>query len=466
MTLHEQKFSLASYMNQFHHEANEQDEKAMSDIPVHYSGYSNLIAQMRAFLASYEGREADGKQRFSEVLHRAILGYAEDRARLLALINDQLIKKRIHDMPPPHAQYKTLAEAVCAEIIGLSVLELVLKNREGLEEIQVVGKQVFEVRDGMATLSPYAFKSIEEVERIQQNLLLFNHDTMSPRKKWSEAMMSDGSRVTLTGFGFTGEPTITIRFYTLDRFDLASFSEPRLGTMDEAMVLLVRALIRAYYNLVIIGATNSGKTSLLKALVNEMPTDERIITIESRHELMLKRDFPLRNIIEYEVDEADEHHSSALAFKLALRQSPKRIVHAEIRDEDANVYVRACTRGHDGSMTTLHASALEDVPETIADMCMLDQRGMNDERMTKRITQYVSQFGLHMAIVKGQRKLVRVVEYSYTDKGVVLRDIATYDYGLERWVYPQPLSAQASAKIALHDHALYEQLCERGIATR
>lgn len=462
-TLDEQRFSLASYMNRYHDQVNERSENNMTDIPLQYSGYKNLIDQMRQYLASYEGNDIDGKQRFSDVLHRAILGYDDDKIRLLALINDQLIKMRIHDMAPPHAQYKSLAEALYAEIIGLSVLELVLKNKEGLEEVQVVGKRIFEVRDGVAYLSPYEFNSIEEVERIQQNLLLFNHDTMSPRKKWSESMMSDGSRVTLTGFGFTGEPTITIRFYTLERFELASFSNPELSTMDDAMVVLVRALVRAYYNLVIIGATNSGKTSLLKALIHEMPPDERIITIESRHELMLKRDFPNRNIIEYEVDEDDERHSSELAFKLALRQSPKRIVHAEIRDVDANIYVRACTRGHDGSMTTLHASALEDVPETIADMCMLDRRNMDPERMTKRITQFVSQFGLHMAIVKGQRKLVRIAEYSYINGKVVLSDIATFDYTLDRWVYPNPLSPQVATKIAQHDRELYERLIERGI---
>lgn len=462
-SIHEQRFSLASYTSQFHNQAAAHDDQAVLNAPLQHSSYEDLIVHMRAFLASYKGSEGDGQHQFSEVMHRAILGYSEDKIRLLALINDQLIKKRLHDAAPPHAQYKSLGEAVYAEIIGLGVLELVLNNKEGLEEIQVVGKRIFEVRDGTAYLSPFEFISLKEVERIQQNLLLFNHDTMGPRKKWSESMMSDGSRVTLTGYGFTGEPTITLRFYTQKHFELAMLSDPKLGTMDDAMIELVRALICAYFNLVIIGATNSGKTSLLKAMISEMPTDERLITIESRHELMLKRDFPMRNIIEYEVDEEDEHHSSEQAFKLALRQSPKRIVHAEIRDDDANVYVRACTRGHDGSMTTLHASTLEDVPETIADMCMLDQRHMNYERLTKRITQYVSQFGLHMAIVNGQRKLVRIAEYSYKNESVVVSDIALYDHALDRWVYPNRLSEQASVKIAQHDRELYEQLEYRGM---
>ena len=55
---------------------------------------------------------------------------------------------------------------------------------------------------------------MRELERIQQNLVLFNNDTLNPRKRWAEVVLRDGSRVTMTGFGFTAEPTLTIRFYT------------------------------------------------------------------------------------------------------------------------------------------------------------------------------------------------------------------------------------------------------------
>lgn len=428
-----------------------------------HRGFKNLVEEMRQFLVHYEGGERGSKQRFSEVLHRAILGFPEERVQVLALINEQLIKRRIHGTAPPQLQYKTLAEALYAEIIGLNVLELILQHREGLEEIQVVGKQIFEVRQGKAMMSPYQFQTLQDVERIQQNLLLFNDDTMNPRKKWSEAMMSDGSRITLTGFGFTSEPTITIRFYTNEQYSLRALCHEDVGTLHETIALLLTALVRAYVNIVIIGGTNSGKTHLLKALLNEVDVAERLVTIESRRELQLKRDDPLRNVVEYEVDDEDRAHSSELAFKLALRQSPRRIIHAEIREVDANIYVRACTRGHEGSMTTLHASQLEDVPEVIADMCMLDQRMMNVERLTKRITQYVCQFGLQMALIGGQRKLVRLTEYDYQAGEIVLRDIVRYDQSTRKWLYPQPLSSKFMRNIAAHDRSLYEQLLERGL---
>lgn len=465
MRYEENRFSAIAYSHTLSHHA-DAELSMLTEVKEHispYSGFKNLVDDMRSFLVSYHGRDEHESMRYNEMLNRAIIGFPEDKERLLALINDQLIKRRIHDVPPPHAQYKTLAEAIFAEVIGLNVLELILNHKDGLEEIQVVGRRIFEVRNGEAKPSQYEFATLQDVERIQQNLLLFNHDTMNVRKKWSEAMMSDGSRITLTGFGFTAEPTITIRFYTLKMFDLQSLCRTEIGTINEQIKNLLLAFIHCYFNLVIIGATNTGKTSLIKAMISEMPAHERIVTIEARHELFLHRDFPQRNIIEYEVDEETDYHSSKQAFKLALRQSPKRIVHAEIRDEDANIYVRACTRGHSGSMTTLHANELEDVPATITDMCMLDHRSMNPLRLTKRITEYVTQIGIHMSIVDGKRKLVRIVEYAFQDHDVKTRTIVQYDRLAKTWLFPQPLSAKAARRIIEYQPDMYESLFAQGL---
>lgn len=449
------KFSTIVYSNQF---STNRIIKDHTDPRIEQSEFLRLVDDTREFLAAPKGRTEEEKMHYSEILNRAILGFSEEKERLLAMINDLLIKKRIHDLLPPQPKFKSLAEALYAEVIGLNILELILKNKEGLEEIQVVGKLIFEVRQGEVNLSSYEFQSIKEVERIQQNLLLFNNDTMNPNKKWSEAMLSDGSRVTLTGFGFTGEPTLTIRFYTIKHFNLKTLCHPTYRTMNEIMYEFIVGIINSYFNLIIIGSTNTGKTNLIKAFIGEMPHKERIITIESRHELMLNRDFPYRNIIEYEVNEQEPNHSSDQALKLALRQSPKRIIHAEIRDQDANMYVRACTRGHEGSITTLHANQLEDVPDAIADMCMLDQRGMDPVRLTKRITKYVTQIGFEMEIYKGKRRLVRIAEFSYIKGEVLMNDIVKYNYLHDKWEYPGKLSAEATKRIIKHDPTRYEQL--------
>lgn len=413
--------------------------------------FRQLAEELRGELAAPRGRTEEEKHDYTDTLNRAVLGYDAERRKILAIIQDLLAKKRVQDVPPPHVSFGTLAEAIFAEVIGLGVLELIMKEREGLEEVQVNGTQIFEVRGGIPRLSPYQLPSIKETERLQQNLVLFNSDTLSPRKRWAEVTLRDGSRVTLTGFGYTSQPTLTIRYYTVKSFELDAMCRKEYDTMTPLMAKLLKCLIRSYFNLVITGPTNSGKTTLIKSLIGEMPDHERLVTIESRYELMIKRDFPMKNVIEYEFADDDAQHDGQQAFKLALRQSPKRICHAEIRDEDANIYVRACTRGHEGSVTTVHVSELEDAPDAIADMCMMDGRGMDSRRLTRRITEYVTQIGLEMALVNGQRKLIRIGEFEYSNHEVRVKDWARYDYENRGWHYPLNISERAAARMMRYD---------------
>ncbi|GAA3410941.1 ATPase, T2SS/T4P/T4SS family [Paenibacillus hodogayensis] len=452
--LTQRKFSLLAY-SMLRRDETKESMGTSDALAVPYEeehpAFQRCVEEIRTYLVASRGKTEEERLQYSESLNRAVLGFEEERVRFVAIINDQLAKRRLNHIVPPNRRYATLAEAVFAEVIGMNVLELLLRDREGLEEIQVVGKDIFEVRGGIATPSPHKFQHVKEVERIQQNLVLFNNEVINPRKRWAEVSLKDGSRVTLTGFGFTAEPTMTIRFYTMRYYNLHTLCHPDYATIDETIRLLLLIVLRCYFNMVVIGPTNSGKTNLIKALIAELPDNERIVTIETRHELMLKRDFPHKNIIEYEVSEDDVQHSGNQAFKLALRQSPKRICHAEIRDDDANVYVRACTRGHEGSITSVHVNELEDAPDAITDMCMLDGRGMNPARLTKRITEYVAQIGFEMGLIDGKRKLLRIGEFGYVDGEVKVRDIVRYDFAGRTWVYPERFSERAVQRMQKYD---------------
>ncbi len=427
------------------------------------SGLNRLRAyteEVRQMLSTPRGWSEEERRQYAEKLNRAIIGFPQERAEMLAIISDWIIRKRLQHVQFGSLPYPTLAEALFAEVIGMNVLELVLREREGLEEVQVVGTRIFEVRDGRAAASPYRFREASEVERIQQNLVLFNNDRINPRKRWAEVLLLDGSRVTLTGFGFTAHPTLTIRLYTVKKFNLDTLCRPEYRTMDERVKELLMMIVRSRFNMVVIGATNTGKTHLIKALIAAMPDEERIVTIEGRFELMLGRDFPEKNVVEYEAEEDDPLHGPRQAFKLALRQSPQRICHAEIRDEDANIYVRACTRGHEGSITSVHASGLEDVPDTITDMCMLDGRGMNPMTMTRRIAEHVTHIGFEMRMVGGVRRLVRVGEFEWRNGAVHVRDLVRYEEGEDRWAFPEGFSPKALRKIQRADPEGYRLIGE------
>lgn len=413
--------------------------------------FQSIVEETRAYLIGYNGDGSQqDKQRHLDMMNRAVLGYEEERKLLFAMIQQFLLQKRWSSDNVPDGRYTSLAEAVFSDIIGMNVLELLLKNKTGIEEIQVVGTKVYVVRGGQPRASGYDFRTISDVERLQQNLVLFNQDTLNIRKRWAEVRLNDGARVTLTGFGFTAEPTLTIRFYQDQLLTLEDLCDPAYATMNMETASLLRSLVRARVNLIIAGPTNSGKTQLLKALVKEMPDEERLITIESRFELFLERDFPAKNIIQYEIQEDDPLHNGQQAFKLALRQSPTRIIHAEIRDEDANLYVRACTRGHAGSLTTVHAGSLEDVPDVIADMCMMDGRAVNHDRLARRIAEHVTEVGIELAVIDGVRKVMRVGEYVTHNSVVQVRTLAAYEQDTGGWTHPNTPSEALLRKLNTH----------------
>jgi pilus assembly protein CpaF len=101
-------------------------------------------------------------------------------------------------------------------------------------------------------------------------------------------------------------------------------------------------------------------------------------------------------------------------------------------------------------MTTVHANTLEDVPEAVSDMCMLDGRGMNPERLTKRIAEYVTQVGVELRIVDGRRRICRIGEIGWRNGAVLVNDWVRYDEGSGHWTYPASPSAAAMERFRRH----------------
>ncbi len=86
----------------------------------------------------------------------------------------------------------------------------------------------------------------------------------------------------------SARPAVSIRRHRFSDLSLGDLDE--LGTLDEYLASLLAAAVRARKNIVVAGAMNSGKTTLLRALAAEIPARERIVTIEQAFELGLDAD--------------------------------------------------------------------------------------------------------------------------------------------------------------------------------
>ena len=170
------------------------------------------------------------------------------------------------------------------------------------------------------------------------------------------ARLPDGSRVCATLPAATPAGcTLSIRLHRRRGLDLERLVASH--TINAAMhETLLHAMARGD-NILISGATNSGKTTLLNALSFAIPPRERIVVCEDVSEIMLSAP----NVVQMEAQQRDSGDTPALTLaKLlatSLRQRPDRIIVGEIREPDAaEVFYQALNTGHRGVCTTLHAN--------------------------------------------------------------------------------------------------------------
>lgn len=166
----------------------------------------------------------------------------------------------------------------------------------------------------------------------------------------------------------TARPTITIRCPYHRRVGLPDLLE--LGTIDETMLLFLRAAVRSRCNIIVAGGTGTGKTTLLRALLFEAPAHERIITIEDTAELgvaQFEDDHP--NVVEMETRQANIEGVGELTMmdltRECLRMSPDRVVVGEVRGAEALYMLKAMSQGNDGSMCTVHADSARGVADRV-----------------------------------------------------------------------------------------------------
>ena len=144
----------------------------------------------------------------------------------------------------------------------------------------------------------------------------------------------------------------------------------RLGTLTGQAAEFLAACVRGELNIVTGGGTNSGKTTMTRALCDEIDASDRLVVVEDAAELNLKHPVRHPDVVSLEarlpnVEGAGEVTLGELC-KHALRMSPKRLICGEIRSGDeAMPVLTAMTTGNDGSMTTIHARTAENSLEKL-----------------------------------------------------------------------------------------------------
>jgi pilus assembly protein CpaF len=261
------------------------------------------------------------------------------------------------------------ADVVLDELVdtvgGLGPLERLLGD-PSVTEIMVNGpNRVFVERAGELEAVECALDAatiVRIAERVIAPLGL-RLDRASPMV---DARLPDGARLhaVLPPLAPDG-PCLTIRRFGARRVPLDAFG------LDDAARHFLDALVHSGANIVVSGATSSGKTTCCNALARAFAPTERIVTIEETAELRL--DQP--HVVRLEARPANAEGAGAVSVRelvrAALRMRPDRLVVGEVRGGEALDMLQACNTGHDGSLSTVHANAPADAIARLETLTLL-----------------------------------------------------------------------------------------------
>jgi pilus assembly protein CpaF len=269
---------------------------------------------------------------------------------------------------PPNAQEEEqLAAAVHAALFGVGRLQPLLEDAQ-IENIDINGcDRVFlGYADGREVLGEPVADSDAELTELIQVLAAYSglssrpFDSANPQL---DLRLPDGSRLSAV-MDVTLRPAVSIRRARLGKVFLADLVGSGSLLPEAAQFLAAAAAARK--NIMIAGATNAGKTTLLRAVANQIPPTERLITVERALELGLDQFPELHpNVIALEERLPNSEGLGAITMaelvRRSLRMNPSRVIVGEVLGDEIVTMLNAMTQGNDGSLSTIHANSSMEV---------------------------------------------------------------------------------------------------------
>jgi len=330
-----------------------------------------VTPQTKALVRVFRREVADeltDRLRADEVAERPRMSPADQRQYGRQLINRRLeryAKEQLEQGVEPLSfeDESALAQAVHDALFGLGALQRLLDD-ESIENIDANGHaDVWVTRsDGSKERAPAIADSDEElVDTLRMTaarvgLTERRFDNGSPSLN---LQLPDGSRL-FAVMAVTSKPSVAIRRHRFPKVFLDDLVG--LGSIDVALREFLSAAVKARKNFIVCGGVDAGKTTLLRAMLNEVGPEERIVTIEDNLELGLDRYPDLHpDVVALEAREENVEGEGAIELatlvRWGLRMNPDRVIVGEVRGHEVIPMLNAMSQGNDGSMCTIHSNS-------------------------------------------------------------------------------------------------------------
>ncbi|HEX3827267.1 MAG TPA: ATPase, T2SS/T4P/T4SS family [Sporichthyaceae bacterium] len=285
---------------------------------------------------------------------------------------DSASQLRAGQAPPSPQVEEAAAEAVFAGLFGAGRLQLLLDDPR-IENVDINGAdEVFvSYADGRRErVGPVAASDAELVEQIQilASFAGLNARAFDDANPELDLRLPDGTRLSAVR-RVTARPAVSLRRHRFPRVFLTDLVAN--GTLSEDLAQFLSAVVRARRNVMIAGETDTGKTTLLRALVNQIDPTERLCTVENSLELGLRAHPDLHpDVVELEAVPANSEGvgevTMARLVRRTLRMNPDRVIVGEVLGPEVITMLNAMSQGNDGSLSTIHARTARGVFDRIA----------------------------------------------------------------------------------------------------
>jgi len=255
------------------------------------------------------------------------------------------------------------------DFVGLNEIEPLMKDYH-IEDIECngLGAPIYIVHRKFRNIrTSVAYTDMKKLANFVEKLAQKSGRYVSYSNPLLDASLPDGSRVnaTYTEDVSSKGPTFTIRKFTKTPWTPTKMIETR--TLSPEIMAYLWLAVEYEFNILMVGGTGSGKTSLLNTIAFFIPPQARVVSIEDTHELQLSHDNWLPSVAREgsgSVDIEGRKHGEVTLFDLlkeSFRQNPNYVIVGEIRGAEAYVLFQGMASGHP-SFGTMHAN---DVPTVV-----------------------------------------------------------------------------------------------------
>ena len=262
-----------------------------------------------------------------------------------------------------YESYKKIYYYLARDFIGFNETEPLLRDYF-VEDIECNGANspVYIVHRIFRNLKTnLIFKQNDALESFVEKLAQRCGKYISYAQPILDGSLPDGSRVNAT---YTKDVTSKGPTFTIRKFTKTPWTPPQLisfNTLSPEMLAYLWILVEYKMNLLIVGGTASGKTTLLNAMAFFIPPEARVVSIEDTRELNLPRDNWLPSVARSAtgvkgLGEIDLYE----LLRASFRQNPDYVIVGEVRGKEAYVLFQGMASGH-SSISTIHAESVDTV---------------------------------------------------------------------------------------------------------